>query len=220
MHRCSVRRARGFTLIELLVAVAVLALIAVLSWRGLDGMARAHAANKARGDALLTLQTSLAQWGADLDATLQLPGTSAIDWDGRVLRLTRAGADPAQPAVEVVAWTLRAGTDGTRWRRWQSAPLRTQGEWRQAWAQAAARADGSDADAAAQNEVALLPLQGWQLLYFRNGQWSAPTPAADLGGLAPLPDGVRLVLELPPGAGPGGSLVRDWVGPTVTPSRA
>src|SRR5258708_37331347 len=34
------RHARGFTLIELLVAIAILAVIAVLSWRGLDQIVR------------------------------------------------------------------------------------------------------------------------------------------------------------------------------------
>ena len=59
------RRTRGFTLIELLVAISVMALLALMSWRGLDGMARAQAQNRERGDAVLTLQTALAQWGAD-----------------------------------------------------------------------------------------------------------------------------------------------------------
>src|SRR5260363_339284 len=35
-------RAQGFTLIELLVAIAILALVAVLSWRGLDQILRAR----------------------------------------------------------------------------------------------------------------------------------------------------------------------------------
>ena len=34
----SSRRTAGFTLIELLVAVALLAILAVLSWRGLDAV--------------------------------------------------------------------------------------------------------------------------------------------------------------------------------------
>src|SRR5215831_1420725 len=34
------RRARGFTLIEMLVAIALLAVIALLSWRGLDATIR------------------------------------------------------------------------------------------------------------------------------------------------------------------------------------
>ena len=37
-------RARGFTLIELLVAISVLAIVAVLGWRGLDGIVRARVA--------------------------------------------------------------------------------------------------------------------------------------------------------------------------------
>ena len=36
------QRQRGFTLVELLVALMVMALLAVLSWRGLDGMTRAQ----------------------------------------------------------------------------------------------------------------------------------------------------------------------------------
>src|SRR5260363_360939 len=35
-------RAQGFTLIELLVAIAILALVAALSWRGLDHILRAR----------------------------------------------------------------------------------------------------------------------------------------------------------------------------------
>lgn len=39
------KRARitsGFTLIELLVAITVMAIVAVLGWRGLDGIVRAR----------------------------------------------------------------------------------------------------------------------------------------------------------------------------------
>ncbi|MBU1359686.1 MAG: prepilin-type N-terminal cleavage/methylation domain-containing protein, partial [Gammaproteobacteria bacterium] len=66
------RRPKGFTLIELLVAIAVMALLALMSWRGLEAMALGQSINRERGDAVLTLQTSLAQWGADLDATVVL----------------------------------------------------------------------------------------------------------------------------------------------------
>ena len=69
--RCSsgaVPSARGFTLIELLVAISVMALIAILSWRGIDGMVRTQEATRQRADEMLVLQAALAQWGADLDA--------------------------------------------------------------------------------------------------------------------------------------------------------
>ena len=69
---------RGFTLVELLVALFILSLVAVLSWRGLDGMVRAQAATQARADQVLALQVGLAQWNADLEALVpqpQLPPT-------------------------------------------------------------------------------------------------------------------------------------------------
>ena len=46
---------RGFTLIELLVAVGLMALMATLSWRGIDGMTRAQAQMRQHSDQVLTL---------------------------------------------------------------------------------------------------------------------------------------------------------------------
>jgi general secretion pathway protein J len=200
------RKSRGFTLIELMVAIAVMALLAIMSWRGLDGMARAQQQNRERGDAVLTLQTSLSQWTADLDATVALSQISALDWDGRALRLTRRGSDNATPSVYVVAWALSADASGAmRWRRWQSPPVVTRQEWQQAWERASSWAqDGSNELRGA--EVALMPLETWQLFYFQNDVW---TPAAGGGSL--IPDGIRLVLNLPPGAALAGQLTRDWV---------
>ena len=63
---------RGFTLIELMVGIAVMAMLALMSWQGLDGMMRVQTYNRERGDAVQTLQTTLAQWGADLDATVEV----------------------------------------------------------------------------------------------------------------------------------------------------
>jgi len=213
------QRLRGFTLIELLVALAAMALLALVSWRGLDGIAQVQSDSRTRGDALLTLQTTLSQWGADLDATTTLAGLRALDWDGRVLRLTRRSADGSLPAVHVVGWTLRAGAEGAQWHRWQSPPLTTQAEWRQAWALAARWAQEGERDAQG-TEVALLPVARWDLLYFRGGTWSAAVPADTLGPATPLPDGVRLVLTLPPGGALAGMVTRDWVRPTAGGARS
>jgi general secretion pathway protein J len=62
----------------------------------------------------------------------------------------------------------------------------------------------------------LVPLESWQLYYFRNGSWSPAVGADALGGLTPLPDGVRLVLSLPPGPSLTGLLTRDWLRPTLS----
>lgn len=210
--------ARGFTLVELLVAMAIMGLMALLSWRGLDGMVRAQEQTRQRGDQLLVLQAALTQWGADLDALLPLPHTTPLDWDGQVLRITRRSSAIPDEGALVVAWARR-NVDGTsQWLRWQSPPLRTRSAWQQAWQQAAqwARNPG---DAERRAEVALLPLADWQVFYFRGGAWSNPmsssgTPPGDLDAVGALiPDGVRLQLDLPPGPGMAGQITRDWVSP-------
>lgn len=209
------RRTRGFTLIELLVAIAAMALLALMSWRGLDAMGRAQALNRERGDAVLTLQTTLSQWNADLDAMVALSQTPAIDWDGRLLRLTRRSTDTATPVVFVAAWTLRTDATGsTHWRRWQSPGFTTRAEWQQAWTQAASwGADGGNTSGA---DVDLIPLDSWQLAYYRNDTWTPAVSAEALGTATPLPDGVRLTLALPQGPALAGLLTRDWVRPSLT----
>lgn len=214
----------GFTLIELLVAVGILALMAVMGWRALDGMQNANVHARDHADAVLTVEAGLAQWGTDLDALLELPQTTPIDWDGRVLRITRRSSADATEGVLVVAWTRanRSGVD--QWLRWQSPPARTRTDWQTAW-QAAAQWAQSPGDTARQREVALAPLAQWQLYYSRGGAWSnplssagAPATGANPAGNAPVPDGVRLVLQLPAAHPLAGTLTRDWVRPTLSSS--
>ena len=216
------RSARGFTLIELLVAMVAMALLALMSWRGLEGMMQTQAFNRDRADALLTLQTALAQWNADLDATVALSQTRAMDWNGRVLRLTRSadqGATTAAPgevpAVRVVAWAVLTDTTGAHWRRWQSPPITTRSDWQQAWTTAANWAQGNGGSDGLSSEVVLMPVEGWQLAYYRNDTWSAAVSAEALGPANTVPDGVRLVLNLPSGSALAGALTRDWVRPTM-----
>lgn len=211
-------KARGFTLIELLVAIAIMGLMAVLSWRGLDSMVRTQSLSLERSEQLLTLQAALGQWNADLDALQPLAHTVPVDWDGQVLRLTRRNQVDAGAGALVVAWARRNVQGQDLWLRWQSAPLRTRGAWAQAWQQAAqwARNPG---DADRRGEVAILPLTDWRVFYFRGDAWSNPlsspdAPPGDLNAVGALiPDGVRLQLDLPGGTALGGTLVRDWVNP-------
>jgi general secretion pathway protein J len=214
---------RGFTLIEVMVAIGVLALMAVLSWRGLDGMARAQEQTQVYADEVQTLQTGLAQWSVDLDALLPVPQANAIDWDGRVLRLTRSSSNASADGLLVVAWTRRVVNGVGMWLRWQSPPLRSRAALTEAWTRAALWAQ-NPGDEEKKREVAIVPLAQWQIFYFRNDAWSNPLssdsiaagaatmPAATGAG---IPDGVRLVLTLPPGGALRGTLTRDWVQPTV-----
>jgi general secretion pathway protein J len=209
------RRARGFTLVELLVSLFAMALLAGLSWRGLDGMMRAREITEARADEVLALQTGLAQWTADLDAIEEYPPARALEWNGRVLRLTRRSSLSPTDGIRVVGWTRREG----RWLRWESPPVLLRGELDAAWQQADLWAQ-NQSDTLRGREVFITPLDDWQIFFYRGNSWTNPLSsgvAANPQNATDLPDGVRLILLLPTGRAIGGRLQRDWVRPTLTP---
>ncbi len=225
---------RGFTLIELLVAMGVMALMAMMSWQGLDGMHRAQSQTAQRADELLTLQAGLSQWGADLDAMVTPSAPTpkgdtpppVLDWDGRALRLVRRNATAVADGWLVVAWTRRGDQSTGHWLRWQSPPLKTRGELQLAWQKAALWAQ-NPGDEERKREVTLTPLTQWQIFYYRNNSWSNPlsttaeSPVNPFGATtSAVPDGIRLVLTLPPGHSLAGVLTRDWAPPTYGGSRS
>ena len=208
--------ARGFTLVELLVALLVTALLGLMSWRGLDGMATALQRTRTRTDEVQVLQNGLQQWGTDLDAMATQP-TSAIDWDGKVLRITRTAPAGATPGLQVVAWTLQSKAGVQQWVRWQSPALQTNGDLRKALALATSWAQGAQLDTQSQ-EVALVPVQDWRIYYYRTDGWSNALSSAEAGNVRP--DGVRLELDLAPGKALSGKITRDWVRATYVSNRS
>ncbi len=214
------RHNAGFTLVELLVALMVMALLSLMSWRGLDVMGRAQSQTQARADELLVLQSGLAQWSADLDAmATELSNPRAInslpspmEWNGLVFRITRTSAGTAEPGLQVVAWTLGQDQGRKVWMRWQSPVARTRAALEESWLQAALWAQ-SPTDTSRTRQVRIVPLLDWQIFYFRNDAWTNPGSSSDAANVNP--DGVRLILNLPEGSPLVGLLTRDWMRATA-----
>jgi general secretion pathway protein J len=128
--------------------------------------------------------------------------------------------------VVVAAWSRRDVEGRGTWLRWESAPATTREQLERAWQQADLWSQ-NPGEEERRREVAITPLAQWQIFYFRGGAWSHPlssdataaAPALPASApalpLAVLPDGVRLVLTLPPGPSITGVLTRDWVRPTL-----
>jgi len=71
MSRVQCPRERGFTLVELLVAISILAIVAVLGWRGLDGIVRARVALTQQMETTRGMQLAFAQMQSDCEHIAQ-----------------------------------------------------------------------------------------------------------------------------------------------------
>jgi len=206
------RKARGFTLVEVLVALVVMALIAGMAWRGVDGIVRTRDASQRQLEQTLRLNTVIAQWEADLGAVQDSGAVPALQFDGATLRLTRS----TPGGMQVVAWTLRPDPNGGPWQRWAGPVVTLSAALQQSWL-ASQQLQGNEAGS-------LRTLEGiseWQLYYFRDNAWSnaqssggvvATPPAGAASGAAArqaLPSGVRVVLAFAPASGLTGALTRD-----------
>jgi general secretion pathway protein J len=229
MARCLAKpHSSGFTLIELLVAISLMALMALLSWRGLDGISRAQTQLQQRSDDVQALQVALGQWGVDLDAMVEQPNQPGLDWDGRTMRILRRGSGASADGLRVVAWARRSVDGVGQWLRWQSPELRTRGELDLAWQKAQVWAQ-TPSDDDRLREVRTVPLDDWQIFFYRGNAWTNPLSSAgateastpDANGVTTptaaktTPDGVRLVLNLAASQAISGTLTRDWVRPVL-----
>lgn len=176
------RRAVGFTLIEMLIALAIVAILALLAWRGLEEVLRsARRVNEVDGQ-LQTTAAIFSQFKTDLshaelsDQRRYFPNDAVqVDQNGLTLLVTQRPAE--KPAYqERIQWTLNNG-----------ALIRTSQVQNQT-------------DPAPTVQSAPIAMKGMAIRFWLEpGGWSALTSFgqnADLGGFQVDFQGVANTLEL------------------------
>jgi general secretion pathway protein J len=121
--------ARGFTLIELLVAIAIMAVIAVLSWRGLDQIVRGRETitNAMEDERVFAQLFDQMRIDARQAVSDDESGQAAVSISGSVLQIVRQILLPGTaPRLQVVRYRVSEG----RVIRYASPPLGNVGELR------------------------------------------------------------------------------------------
>ncbi len=125
------RGQRGFTLLEMLIAIAILAMIAVLSWHGLDSVIRGRAIITASMEDERVVAQLFDQMRIDARqaATDDEAGQPAVQISKGSLQIVRGLFEPGTPPrLQVVRYRLTSG----RIVRYASSPLANVGEVRRA----------------------------------------------------------------------------------------
>ena len=183
MNKQQAKQHKGLTLVELLVAISVLAIVAVLGWRGLDSIVRARIALTADLEQTRGVQLAFAQLQSDCqhlanDSTLI--NRAAINAQPTQLNLIRMVYSDNQPSrLQVVSYQVKEGVLTRR----ESAATRDMKMLDDFW-QAAILQRDKDIPVTLQTDVTALTVRVWQS---SNNGWASPvataTPSSRLTGL-------------------------------------
>ena len=161
------KNARGFTLVELLVAITVLAIVAVMGWRGLDGIVRSrekltHQMEETRG-----IQLAFSQLQSDLEQIADKPllreHQNILADNSRLVFVRTVLAENAPSALQVVSYRIRDGVLSRRESATTRDLVQLDGLWQ------AALNDSGDDGVALQGNVGGMTVRVWEA-----GGWKLP----------------------------------------------
>jgi len=179
------KNARGFTLIELLVAITVLAIVAVMGWRGLDTIVRSREQLTRNMEQMRGLQLTFAQLQSDLEQIADKPllreHQNILADNARLLFIRSVQSENAASQLQVVSYTIRDGVLA----RSESTVTRDMGQLDALWKAAIAQT-GPQTPVGLQSGVNAMTVRVWE-----GGGWKpAQNASTSFAGAQPGPEGV------------------------------
>jgi general secretion pathway protein J len=188
---------RGLTLVELLVAISVLAIVAVLGWRGLDGIVRARITLTSDLEQTRGMQLTFAQLQSDcmhLASPTILLNHPAVQAKPEQLNLVRTVFSEDQPLrLQVISYQVKEGTLTRR----ETASTRDLIELDTMWQSAISNTDASSV-VTLQSGVSAMAMRLW---FVGSNGWSVPFIASTTTQVSPAiapvtPTGLEVSLQL------------------------
>ena len=192
MRRLPIRR--GFTLVELLVAISILAIVAVLGWRGLDSIVRARSSLTTQMEVTRGMQLAFAQLQSDCEHITRpdvLNGRPYLLIGNDRITMVREVFTENQPSrLQVVAYRI---VNGTLMRR-ESNVTRDLAELDALWQASTTDTDTSGA-VALQGGVAGMQVLVWQNEGWRQAVTTINTVAQNATGVSQEATGLQVALQ-------------------------
>lgn len=186
------KSARGFTLVELLVAITVLAIVAVMGWRGLDGIVRSREQLTKNMEQTRGIQLTFAQMQSDLEQIADKPllreRQNILAENARLVFVRTVQSENAPSQLQVISYTVLDGVLS----RSESPVTRDLVQLDALW-QAALGQSGAQATVGLQAGVNGMEVRVWEA-----GGWKQPQNVSTSSTTPPPPTGEGAGTPKPP----------------------